>query len=201
MTKTRKPLKHAWLAASAFGLLSATGCAAGTSLAAGGMGDAFAQAAGIPQMNAFLPNKATVAATERMDIDGVYMISTIGKAIRIDRGRAYAVDSWLHMLTLKVQPDMVVMRNIQKTGPNTYVGDDLPLMGKADMTVSPEGAIAVTVAGSLGPVQYVLVPTEGSRPAPAPDYDDDIDDMPDDDLADCVNLDIDATSGEIICRD
>lgn len=201
MTKTEKSLRSAWLAASVLGLLSATGCAAGTSLAAGGMGDAFAQAAGIPQMNAFLPNKATVAATERMDIDGVYMISTIGKAIRIERGRAYAVDSWLHMLTLKVQPDMVVMRNIQQTGPTTYVADDLPLMGKADMTVSPDGAIAVTVAGSVGPAQYVLVPAAGTTPAPSPDYGDDIEDTPDEDLADCVNLDIDASSGEIVCRD
>lgn len=197
MTKIKKPLKFAWLAASAFSLIGATGCAAGTSLAAGGMGDAFAQAAGIPQMNAFLPNKATVAATERMDIDGVYTISTIGKAIQIDRGRAYAIDGWLHMLTLKVQPDMVVIRNIQKTGPNTYVGDDLPLMGKAEMTVSPEGAIAVTVAGSLGPVQYVLIPAAGTSPAPSPEYDD----PAVDDLADCANLDIDPNSGELICLD
>ncbi len=197
MTHLRKTPQTLLLAASLIGLLSTGGCAAGAAMAAGGMGDALAQAAGVPQMNAFLPNKAAVAAGERMDIDGVYTISTIGKSIRIDRGRAYAVDPWLHMLTLKVEPNMVVMRNIQMTGRGQYVGDDLPLMGKAKMTVSPEGAINVTVAGMVGPVNYALIPAGGTLPPARTETPDE----QGDDLADCTNLDIDPNSGDLVCFD
>ncbi len=43
---------------------------------------------------AILPNKADVQATEVSPIDGDWIVSANNKRIRIDRGRAYALDTW-----------------------------------------------------------------------------------------------------------
>ena len=93
------------------------------------MTQALAEAAGIPQIPAFLPDKYSVTRSEALPIDGVWMISTIRKKIRIEQGRAYALDPWLHLFVLKVQPDMVVMQNFRRTDAGRYAADDLPLMG------------------------------------------------------------------------
>ncbi|MEM9570541.1 MAG: hypothetical protein AAF996_03685 [Pseudomonadota bacterium] len=190
-----KPMKTTFAAGAlaATGLLSLGGCATGTALAAGSAGEMAMQAAGIPQFQAFLPNKAAVPATEEMAIDGVWTISTIGKKIRIDQGRAYAVDPWLHMFTLKVQPDMVVMQNISQTSGGAYVADDLPLMGKATIVPNASGSLDVTVQGALGPATYQLVPY-GERTAIAPVEEDDP-------LADCQNYAEDPNTGDIVCAD
>jgi len=180
------------LALSAFAPLG--GCATGAALSAGPAGEMALQAAGLPQFQAFLPNKAAVPAVQAMDIDGVWTISTIGKRIKIDRGRAYAVDPWLHLMSLKIQPDMVVMQNMQQTAQDTYVADDLPLMGKASLRTSAGGAIDVTVQGALGPATYKLIPY-GERSAPPPSVADA------DDLANCTNYAEDPATGNIVCAD
>lgn len=128
------------------------------------MSDAIAEAAGIPNIPAFLPDKYSVARSEALPIDGVWLISTIKKKIRIEQGRAYAVDPWLHMLVLKVQPDMVVMQNFRRSDAGTYQADDLPLLGPATMKLNGEGNLDVSVQGKLGPVRYGLVRLEAQYP-------------------------------------
>ena len=61
------------------------------------------------QSPAALPMKDSVPASQSSAIDGVWTISTLGKRIRIEGGRAYAVDSWIHAFLWEVQPDMVVL--------------------------------------------------------------------------------------------
>ncbi|MCZ4303908.1 hypothetical protein O4G98_04115 [Zoogloeaceae bacterium G21618-S1] len=154
-----------------------------------------AQAPQLPQIPAFLPTSASVPAGAAMDIDGEWMIDAIGKRIRIEGGRAYAVDPWLHMFVLQVQPGMVVIQNIQRVGDGRYVGDDLPLIGRFEALRDASGALNVTVASVLGAVRYQLQPVSldhagglggGEMPLPgedeAPvdtdenDFDDDADD-------------------------
>lgn len=114
------------------------------------------------QIPAFLPNKTAVPASEPMEIDGDWRVSTIGKVIRIEAGRAYAVEGWTHAFVLQVQPDMVTIRNIRQTADNEYVGDDLPLMGKVTLRhVSPD-RIEASVPGLLGPVRYTLTRVAGA---------------------------------------
>lgn len=55
---------------------------------------------------AFLPMADSVPRSESLDIDGIWRINTLGKRIRIEDGRAYAVDDWLHLFTLHVQPNI-----------------------------------------------------------------------------------------------
>ncbi len=124
---------------------------------------AYAQAgiSGIPQIPAFLPLSHTVPPTaEAMPLDGVWNITTINKRIRIDRGRAYAVDSWLHLFVLQVQANMVVVKDIVKTGAGEYSGNDLPLLGVATFKASPSGNLDVTVQAPLGPIKYALAPVD-----------------------------------------
>jgi len=114
----------------------------------------------IPEIPAFLPMASAVPMTEASPIDGTWTITSIGKRIRIEGGRAYAVDPWLHMFVLKIQPGMVVIRNIRSADGRTYTGEDLPLMGAFTGTLSPQGSLDVSVAGALGPVRYSLSPVE-----------------------------------------
>ena len=108
------------------------------------------------QIPAFLPNKEAVPAGEPMEIDGDWRVNTIDKVIRIDRGRAYAVEGWTHAFVLNVQPDMVTIRNIQQTADGEYVGDDLPMMGKVTLRHVSHDRIEASVPGLFGPARYTL---------------------------------------------
>ena len=132
--------------------------------AAQDLGQTLGQAAGVPQIPAFLPDRYSVAKSQPLPIDGVWLVNTIRKKIRIEAGRAYAVDSWLHLFVLKVMPDMVVIKDVQRTGPGQYIAQDLPLMGAATMQLDAQGNLAVTVQGALGPARYVLQRLEAQYP-------------------------------------
>ena len=123
-----------------------------------------AQTPTVPQIPAFLPRVDQGAATQPMPLDGTWLISTIGKKIRIEAGRAYAYDGWLHLFVLKVEPGMVVIRNITPTGPGQYSGEDLPLMGQWSAKVQADRSLSVSVAGALGPVSYKLMPVQLDNP-------------------------------------
>lgn len=112
----------------------------------------------IPQIPAFLPLSVDVPMTKKLAIDGEWMISTIKKRIRIEGGRAYAIDSWLHLFVLKIQPLMVVSKDWRRTGPGEYTGQDLPLMGAFTAKLGRDGNLSVSVAGALGPVTFSLIP-------------------------------------------
>jgi len=130
------------------------------------------------QIPAFLPNKADVPAGEALAIDGDWQVNTINKAIRIEGGRAYALEGWVHAFVLKVQPDMVTIRNIQQTAPDQFVGDDLPLMGKVTMRLVSPDRIEASVPGLFGTSRYTLTRIadasprvfQGAPPASAPGY-------------------------------
>ena len=102
------------------------------------------------QIPAFLPNKDAVPQTQAMAIDGDWRVNTINKVIRIERGRAYAVEGWLHAFVLRVQPDMVTIRNIQQINDAEYVGDDLPMMGRVTMKLVAPDRIEASVPGMFG---------------------------------------------------
>ena len=111
----------------------------------------------IPQIPAFLPSVNQVAATKPSAIDGTWIIDAIGKTVRIQSGRAYAVDGWLHLFVLKISPGMVVIKNVNRTRPGEYTGDDLPLMGKWTARIQPNRQLAVSVASAI-PANYTMTP-------------------------------------------
>lgn len=117
-----------------------------------------AQAQTIPEIPAFLPDVASVPASQSTPIDGEWRIDSIRKRIRIEDGRAYAVDPWLHLFTLRIQPRMVVISDISRTDTRTYIGQDLPLVGQWNAQLMPDGTLVANVAGVLGPARYTLSP-------------------------------------------
>lgn len=108
-------------------------------------------------INAFLPSRYDVDMADPLPIDGIWTVSTLKKRIRIEKGRAYALDGWTHALVLKVLPDMVVMRDIERTGPGKYAAQDLPLTARAKMTLRSDGNIDVHAETFPFPVKYVLI--------------------------------------------
>ena len=118
----------------------------------------------IPQVPAFLPSSTDVPMGQKLPIDGDWIISTIQKRIRIEGGRAYALDPWVHMFVLKIEPLMVVLKDIQRTGPGRYSGQDLPLMGPLTAALGPDGSLGVTVAGAMGTSRYSLIPVRLDDP-------------------------------------
>lgn len=113
---------------------------------------------------AFLPMSDTVPMSEPMAIDGVWNVSTINKRIRIEGGRAYAIDSWLHLFLLEIQPEMVVIQNIKQAGTGEYVADDLPLLSKWKAKLNANGNISVTVQTLPLPTSYELIRVEVDNP-------------------------------------
>lgn len=171
----------------------------------------------IPQIPAFLPLSTDVPMTEKLPIDGEWMVSTIRKRIRIEGGRAYALDPWLHLFVLKIEPLMVVLQDFKRTGPGQYTAYDLPLMGNLTAAMQPDGSLKVSVAGTLGPASYSLIPVRMDdqygfdqeksgqyvpgagapgypvQPMPVP--------APGNGQADCQTLDVDPATGNVVCMD
>lgn len=114
----------------------------------------------VPKIPAFLPNIAQVPASQPMPIDGTWIITSIGKKVRIDAGRVYAVDGWLHMFVLDIQPGMVVQKNIMPTGPGRYRGEDLPLMGSFTANVQADRSLRYTVSTLMGPMSFTAMPVQ-----------------------------------------
>jgi hypothetical protein len=132
--------------------------------AAQGVVDSALDAAGVPKVAAFLPSQYDVARTAPLPIDGVWRVNTIGKKIRIEQGRAYALDPWRHLFVLQVSPGMVVMQDFQRTGVGVYAANDLPLLGPATLTLNREGNLDVSVQGQLGPARYQLIRLDAQYP-------------------------------------
>ncbi|MEM1050666.1 MAG: MAC/perforin domain-containing protein [Pseudomonadota bacterium] len=116
------------------------------------------------QIPAFLPTKDSVPAGEVMEIDGDWRVNTINKVIRIEAGRAFAVEGWTHAFVLRVQPDMVTIRNIRQLDDTTYVGDDLPMMGQVTMKLVSRDRIEASVPGLFGPARYTLTRVASAVP-------------------------------------
>ena len=118
----------------------------------------------IPEIPAFLPTMETVPATQPLPIDGIWSIREISKTVRIDRGRVYAVDGWTHLFVLKIQPGMVVIKDLRATAPGEYAGFDLPLQGAATYRMTRERTLSVDVQGMLGPVRLTFLPLQLDNP-------------------------------------
>ena len=112
------------------------------------------------QIPAALPMKSSVAPTKATPVDGVYIISTLGKRIKIDRGRGYMIDPWVQALLWEVQTDMVTLKNFQSVGDGVYEADDLPMAAKVRFTLGNQGELNGVVNG----LEYKLIPVAESDP-------------------------------------
>ncbi|MEP3420315.1 MAG: caspase family protein [Erythrobacter sp.] len=108
-------------------------------------------------LGAALPNRYAVDIGTPLPIDGIWRISSNNKRLRIERGRAFAVDGWNHVLLFRVEPDQVTMTNIREDEPGTYLGRDILLSGDAEMRLRSDGNLDVTVGTFPFPAKFVLI--------------------------------------------
>lgn len=121
---------------------------------------AHAETVQVPEITAFLPKIVDVKPGAPTPIDGMWSISSLDKVIRIDRGRAYAIEGWNHMLVLKIKPGMVVIRDIKQEDTGVYAGKDLPLAGDWLAVLTGDRILDCRV----GKVRYQLIPQQLDDP-------------------------------------
>ncbi len=105
-----------------------------------------------------------VPASDAMPVDGTWSITSIAKTVRIERGRVYAVEGWTHLFVLKIQPGMVVIKDLRPSAPGQYTAYDLPLMGAWQGRMAADRTITVDVQGALGPAKYQMMPLQLDNP-------------------------------------
>jgi hypothetical protein len=108
----------------------------------------------VPKFKAFLPMSYNVPPTEAMPLDGVYMIAGMDKRIRIEKGRSYAVDSWMVMMVLEVRPNMVLTKDISPIAPGKYTGYNFTFRKEEIFEVTPAGNVESRVGGT----RFTLIP-------------------------------------------
>lgn len=111
----------------------------------------------IISLGAALPNRYAVDLGEPLPIDGIWRISTNDKRLRIERGRAFAVDGWNHAVVFKVKPEQVTMVNVREAEPGRWLGRDILLNGDAEMTLRKDGNLDVTVKLFPFPAKFQLI--------------------------------------------
>ncbi|NQX95633.1 MAG: caspase family protein, partial [Erythrobacter sp.] len=111
----------------------------------------------IISLGAALPNRYAVDLADKLPIDGIWRISTNNKRLRIERGRAFAVDGWNHALLFKVKPDQVTMTNMREAEPGLYLGRDILLNGDAELTLREDGNLDVKVSLFPFPAKFQLI--------------------------------------------
>lgn len=121
----------------------------------GGTADGATQYSGV--VKGFLPDRYAVAQEDSLPIDGIWTISSIKKRVRIEKGRAYALDGWTHAFVFNIMPDMVVFKDFKRTGPGKYEAQDLPLLAKMEMALRADGNIDVKIKTFPFPTTYTLI--------------------------------------------
>jgi hypothetical protein len=117
---------------------------------------ATARAQTIQPLPALLPDKTSVMPGEPMPIDGMWRIDEVGARVRIEGGRIFALDSWVHLIIWKVLPGQIVTRDLERQSAGHYTGKDLPNQGDWTATLNGNQQLKVHIQGALGPIDVVL---------------------------------------------
>lgn len=113
--------------------------------------------------DALLPMVDKVPPTQALAIDGIWTVSSLGKRIRVEKGRAYVVDPWRHLFVLKVRAGMVVVKDIQPQGPGVFGGYDLMAIGPWRASKNASGTLDVELGG-LVPTRFQMLPVQLDNP-------------------------------------
>lgn len=125
-----------------------------------------AHAQGKPEpVPALLPDKTTLPPGPPMPIDGMWRIDSVGARVRIEGGRIYALDPWIHLFVFKVMPGQVVTKDLVRTAPGEYQGEDLPNVGLWSARLNDNQQLEVAIKGKLAPIQVVLTALMPDSPA------------------------------------
>ncbi|MEM7665719.1 MAG: caspase family protein [Pseudomonadota bacterium] len=112
--------------------------------------------AGLISTRSPLADRYDVAASEPLPIDGIYTITSIDKRVRIEGGRAFAVDGWNHLGVLRIEPDQVVMTGLARDSDGTFEGFDQVLQAKATLKLRQDGNLDYRAATFPFPTNLVF---------------------------------------------
>jgi len=104
-----------------------------------------------------LPSRYEIERGPPLPIDGVWKLSTNGKRLRIEGGRVFAVDSWVHLIISRVYTDQVVMRDLHRMAAGIYEARDILINGDATLKLRKDGNFDVKVATFPFPVSFKLI--------------------------------------------
>ncbi len=113
-------------------------------------------------ISGLLPDLSEVPVSAPLPIDGTWTIRELNKRITIDKGRGWAVDSWVHAVVFQIKPNQVVLRNFETLPDGSFIADDLPLRTKVKLTPLANGSILATAQGLI-PSTYYLDPVETEK--------------------------------------
>ena len=113
--------------------------------------------------DALLPMVDTVPPGQALAIDGVWTVASLGKRVRVEKGRIVVVDPWRHLFVLKVRAGMVVVKDIRDQGQGIYGGYDLMAVGSWRATKNASGNLDVELGG-LVPSRFQMLPVQLDNP-------------------------------------
>ncbi|MFL0357142.1 caspase domain-containing protein [Erythrobacter sp. GH1-10] len=94
---------------------------------------------GLISARSALADRYDVPRSDPLAIDGIWTITSIDKRIRIEGGRAFAVDGWNHLGVLRVEPDQVVLTDLRSGDDGAFVGFDQVLQAKMTLKIRSDG--------------------------------------------------------------
>ena len=119
---------------------------------------------GCAPKTATLPKLDATPAKAALPYDGTWLIAGVNKKIRIDSGRAFALDSWNHWGSI-IEPEMVLLTSMRVTEPGVIKASDLSYSASPwEGRLSEDGNLAVTIQSKPWPVTYSLVPLDLDYP-------------------------------------
>lgn len=120
---------------------------------------------GLISFKSALPDRYAITGSKTLPIDGVWRLSTNGKRMRFDKGRAFAVDGWNFSLVFRVEPDQVTMRDLRQTVPGKYEGFDILLNAPGKLKVRKDGNLEVEIATWPFPTKFQMIRVAIDHPA------------------------------------
>lgn len=111
-----------------------------------------------------LPHLSQVPPARPTAMDGLWMLDANNILYQIEAGRMYAMAEYMHLVIFPVEVHDVVVRDVTQTGPGELAGHDLALLGPWKGRLQPDGTMAISVQGALGPFTSVLKPIRLSDP-------------------------------------
>jgi len=111
-----------------------------------------------------LPHLSAVPPTQPTAMDGLWKLNVNGIPYRIEAGRVYAMAEYKHLFVFPVEAHDVVVKDVIQTAPGMLSGYDMALLGPWTARLQPDGTIAITVQGTLGPFNGVLTQIQADNP-------------------------------------
>lgn len=99
-----------------------------------------------------------------LPIDGIWRLRELNKQVAIERGHVFALEEWMHLFVLVVEPGMVTSTKLRQTDRQKLKAYDALLMREMEWTLREDGTIFASGGEGLLAPKFSLEPIELSYP-------------------------------------